>query len=70
MLPTQFRDIWPNSFRGEEFLKSANQKQESPVAAMFVNGSGRMSNLYRGPSLDASFQVWIHLAVRDFRGED
>jgi hypothetical protein len=26
---------------GEEFLKSANQKQESPVAAMFVNGSGR-----------------------------
>ena len=29
------------SFRGEEFLKSANQKQESPVVAMFVNGSGR-----------------------------
>jgi hypothetical protein len=26
------------SFRGEEFLKSANQKQESPVVAMFVNG--------------------------------
>jgi hypothetical protein len=26
---------------GEEFLKSANQKQESPVVAMFVNGSGR-----------------------------
>jgi hypothetical protein len=31
-----------NSFRGEEFLKSANQKQESPVAAMFVKGSGRI----------------------------
>jgi hypothetical protein len=28
-------------FRGEEFKKSPNQKQESPVAAMFVNGSGR-----------------------------
>ena len=40
MLPTKIRYIWPNSFRGEEFLKSANQKQESPVAAMFVNGSG------------------------------
>jgi hypothetical protein len=25
----------------EESKKSANQKQESPVAAMFVNGSGR-----------------------------
>ena len=33
--------IWSNSFRREEFLKSANQKQESPVAAMFVNGLGR-----------------------------
>jgi hypothetical protein len=28
-------------FRGEESKKSANQKQESPVVAMFVNGSGR-----------------------------
>jgi hypothetical protein len=41
MLPTQFRFIWPNGFRGEEFLKSANQKQELPVVAMFVNGSGQ-----------------------------
>jgi hypothetical protein len=41
MLPTMFWYIWPNSFRGEEFLKLANQKQESPVAAMFVNGSGK-----------------------------
>jgi hypothetical protein len=29
-------------FREEEFKKSANQKQESPVVAMFVNGSGRI----------------------------
>jgi hypothetical protein len=41
MLPTKFRIIWPSGFRREEFFKSANQKQESPVAAMFVNGSGR-----------------------------
>ena len=41
MHPTKFHFIWPNGFRGEEFFKSANQKQESPVAAMFVNGSGR-----------------------------
>jgi hypothetical protein len=38
---------WPNDpklgkkHRGEEFLKPANQKQELPVVAMFVNGSGR-----------------------------
>ena len=114
MLPTKFRFIWPNSFRGEEFLKSANQKQESPVVVMFANRSGRneqslqrtfhrcflpsfdsfgeavseekiflnwsirnknclwrpyllmdqdeMSNLYRGPSIDAPYQVSVHLA--------
>jgi hypothetical protein len=101
MLPTKFRIIWPCSFR-EEFKKSANQKQESPVMAMFVNGSGRneqsfsdhlvkqlqkrrifkisqsetshlwwpclltdrdkMSILYRGPSIDASYQVSVHMA--------
>jgi hypothetical protein len=41
MLPTKFWVIWPNGFRGEESKKSANQKQESPVEAMFVNGLGR-----------------------------
>ena len=41
MLPTKFRIIWPRGYRREEFFKSVNQKQESPVAAMFVNGSGR-----------------------------
>jgi hypothetical protein len=33
--------IWPSRFRGEDLKKSANQKQELPVAAMFVNGSRR-----------------------------
>jgi hypothetical protein len=28
-----FRFIWPSSFRGEDLKKSANQKQELPVAA-------------------------------------
>ena len=39
MLPTKFRFIWPSGFRGEDFKKSANQKQELPVVAIFVNGS-------------------------------
>jgi hypothetical protein len=34
MLPTKFRFIWPGGFRGEDFKKSAYQKQELPVAAM------------------------------------
>ena len=41
MLPTKFQFIWSGGFRGEDFKKSANQKQELPVVAMFVNGSGR-----------------------------
>jgi hypothetical protein len=39
MLPTKFRFIWPSSFRGKDFLKSANQKKELPVVAMFGYGS-------------------------------
>jgi hypothetical protein len=40
MLPTMFRFFWPSGF-GEYFKKSANQKKEVPVAAMFVNRSGQ-----------------------------
>jgi hypothetical protein len=116
MLPTKFRFTWPSGFRGEYFFKSANQKQELPVVAMFVNGSGRneqsllrtfhkcilpsfgsfgqavsekkifrnrpirnknclwrpclltnwneITNLYREPPIDASYQVSVHLAKR------
>jgi hypothetical protein len=39
MLPTKFRFIWPSSYSGEDLKNSANQKQEWPMAAMFVNGS-------------------------------
>jgi hypothetical protein len=42
----------------------SNQKQESPVEALFVNGSDEMSNLYRGPSIDVSYQVSDNLAKR------
>ena len=41
MLPTKFRFIWQSGFRIEDLKKSANQKQELPVAAMFVNRSGQ-----------------------------
>jgi hypothetical protein len=42
MLPTKFQFIWTSGFRGEDLKKKlTNQKQELPVAAMFVNGSGQ-----------------------------
>ena len=60
MLPTKFLFIWPGGFRGEDFFKSADQKQEFPVVAMFVNDE--MSKIYRGPSIDATYQRSYHLA--------
>jgi hypothetical protein len=45
MIPTKFRFTWPISFR-EDFLKSAIQKKESPVAAMFETDRDEMSNFY------------------------
>ena len=58
----KFLFIWPSGFRGEDFQKSTNQKRELPVVAMFVNGSGRYEHFNRGPSIDASYQVSVHLA--------
>ena len=41
MLPTNLRFICPSGFRGDDLKKSSNKKQELPVAAKFVNGSGQ-----------------------------
>ena len=41
MLPTKFWFIWPGGFREEHFKKLANQKQQLPMVAMFVNESGQ-----------------------------
>ena len=39
-----------------------NQKQELPVAAMFLNESERYEHCFREPSIDASYQFSVHLA--------
>jgi hypothetical protein len=42
----------------------ANQKQELPIQPCLLTDRNEMSNLYRGPSKDASYQVSVHLAKR------
>ena len=64
MLSTMFRFIWPSGFRGEDLKKSANQKQELPVVAMFVDGSGQNVQSWDRTPIDASYQVSVHLAKR------
>ena len=44
------------------FLTVANQKQELPLVAIFVGGTGRNEEIYRGPYTDAFCQGWFHLA--------
>jgi len=31
------------------------------MAALFVDGSGRNKQFYRGPSIDATYQISVHL---------
>jgi hypothetical protein len=62
MLPTKFPFIWPSGFRGEDLKKSAIQKQELPMAAMFINGSRQNEQ-----SLERTFHRCF---LPSFRGED
>ena len=55
MLPTKYRFIWPSGIREEE-KKIDQSEKELPVTTMFVKESGRNVHLYRGPSIDASYQ--------------
>ena len=54
-------------FREEDFKKSTNQKQELLLAAMFVTDWNEISNLYREPSINASYQVLVQMA-KQFQG--
>jgi hypothetical protein len=55
-------------FRGEDFLKLANQKQELPVVAMFGNYNGSYQNVH---SLREDLPTKFHFIwPRVFRGED
>ena len=44
MLPTKIRFTWPIGYRRKEFLKSANQKQESSMADMLLTDWDEMRN--------------------------
>jgi hypothetical protein len=44
-----------------------NQKQELPMAASLLTDRDEISNHYRGPSIDTSYQVSVQLA-KQFQG--
>ena len=65
MLPTKFRFIWPSGFREEDFFKFRPIRNKNCLwRPCLLMDQDKMSNLYRGPSIDASYQVSLHLADR------
>ena len=70
MLPTKSRFIWPGGFRGEDFFRNQPIRNKNCLwwPCLLTDGD-EMSNIYRGPAIDASYQVSVRLAKRLFRGE-
>ena len=65
MLPTKFQFIWPSDFRGEDFFRNQPIRNKNCLRqSCLLTEQHEMSNLYRGPSIDASDQVSLHLPER------
>jgi hypothetical protein len=65
MLPTKFQSIWQSGFRGEDFFGNQPIRNKNCLWRPFLlTDRDEMSNLYRGPSIDASYQVLVHFAKR------
>ena len=62
MLPTKFRFIWPSGFRGDLFLNRPIRNKNCLWWPCLLMDRDEMRNLYRGPSIDAYYQVSVHLA--------
>jgi hypothetical protein len=65
MLPTKFQFIWESGFRGEDFFRNQPIKNKNGLwRPCLLTDRDEMNNLYRGPSIDDSYQVSVHLAKR------
>ena len=63
MLPTKFQFIWLRGFRGEYFFRNQPIRNKNSLWwPCLLTDRDEMSTLYRGPSIEASYQVSAHLA--------
>jgi len=60
----QFRFICPRSFRGEDFLEIDQPETRIANDNRLLMDQDEISNLYKGPSIYASYQVSVHLVKR------
>ena len=66
-LPTKFRLIWPRGYRGEDFFRNQPIRNKNCLwPPCLLTDRDEMSNLYRGPAIDAYNQVSGHLTKRRF----
>jgi hypothetical protein len=64
MLHTKFRFIWPK-FSEEKIFKNRPIRNKNCLwRPCLLMDRDEMSNLYRGPSIDASYQISDQLALR------
>ena len=61
MLPTKIRFILLSSFRGEDFLEVYQPETRIAYGVCLLTDWDEMSNLNKEPSIDASYQVSVHL---------
>ena len=63
MLPTKFWFIWSRRFQRRRFFRNQPLRNKNGLwRPCFLTDRDEMRNLYRGPSIDASYQVSVHLA--------
>ena len=62
MLPTKFQFIWLRGFRGEDFRNRSIRNKNCLLRPCLLMDRNEMSNIYRGPYIDASYQVSVHLS--------
>ena len=62
MLPAKFGLIWPSSFRGEDFFNISQSKTRIALGSHICRPNGTKQRNFRGPYIDDSCQVWLHLA--------
>jgi hypothetical protein len=64
MPPTKFRFIWTSGFRGEDFFNRPIRNKNCLWWPCLLMDQDEISNRYRGPSIDASYQISVHLGKR------
>ena len=63
MHTTKFRFIWQSGFRGEDFFRNQLIRNKNCLwRPCLLVDRDEMSTFYRGPSINASYQVSVHLA--------